>query len=424
MLYFTCEKVVKFCSHHTTPLARPSRTRGVYVSVKFRNASYPVSVSGRCRGWVMWTWQMGGPEVGNWIYWIGYLSALSWVKSRSSTGPRVARTKCVMCLQEISVSTPSHTFATFTPYPHSWQTLARFSLALAEGSGNLWITLFSAPLTLCVTPAPGQGPSTHSHPFPPTNWRLSPALTSSNLLCNLLRIWHRTLAGSEKKSRREGDQGCEDAAACVLPPVPLRVSGCVCVCVCICRLVLLVARVQKCPGNSADRQQGQCVLIIVVIISWACSEREANVNIIKIKAVKWTNWVESHGQGCGGWAVRRGRCYFLFNCVFYLFSVCSVTRKPNGKESTDGKWRMANCERATADNYFLPFAPRPTQGVCVMSDIWNFKVAASWHFNCCLRFDLCPGRLFIYLTLGTWTNTIKFQNELHEKKIAYVFPFE
>jgi len=66
--------------------------------------------------------------------------------SRSSTGSRVARTKCVMCLQEIS-GHPLPVLYRFFPPPHIVGKLWRvfYSLTLAPGSGNLLNNFIPCP---------------------------------------------------------------------------------------------------------------------------------------------------------------------------------------------------------------------------------------------------------------------------------------
>lgn len=262
-----------------------------------------------------------------------------------------------------------------------------------KAAPTFWITLFPASLTLLRPRSfkawpPRAQPSSVVLPCPSlgSERRPSPALTSSNLLCNLLRIWHRTLArlarsisGSSSSNMKNQTK---DAAACVL-----RVFCLPAVCVCPSRslsqqhvsptispfLCLSVAVSpclwQECPGNSADRQQGQCVLIIVVIISWACSEREANVNIIKIKAVKWTNWVEpwvGWSDGCcfPTFFLIASFIYFLYVCVltvyicilsvsvWVLLFVCKSVQWPVTKwERVDGH------QRQTANDSWQLFSP-------------------------------------------------------------------
>jgi len=201
-------------------------------------------------------------------------------------------------------TSPARLISLFSTTPHIVGKLWRvfYSLTLAPGSGNLLNNFIPCPG--CPLP-PALRRDLGSWPPPSTTHQLA-AFASIDQQQFVVQFAANLAshAGRQQKERSAGVermQGCSSMCPgfCVLSSLRRLMSA---VChlltlwpVCMSR-VLLYARVQKCPGNCADRQQGQCVLIIVVIISWACSEREANVNIIKIKAVKWTNWVESGGR--------------------------------------------------------------------------------------------------------------------------------
>lgn len=358
-------KVFAHTSHYFCISRQVAGTQGVYVSLKFRR--------GRTQGnlWLFFWVEYGlRAKAGNSIQEFRYLSDLSWVMSRSSqrSWAVCVRTLCVMCLHEIS-GPPStkpppsrhlnHLFISlcflFSLTRHPFRIVGKlwrvfYSLS-PKAAPTFWITLFPASLTLCAPAAlsrdllgPGPPPVVRSVSVPRIGAKAFASIDQQQFVVQFAAnlASHAGQARSVSGSGRSNMKNqTKDAAACVLrvfclPAVwvcpshslPQHVSATVSpfLCLSVARSLCLW---QECPGNSADRQQGQCVLIIVVIISWACSEREANVNIIKIKAVKWTNWV-------GPWVGWSDGCcfptffliasfiYFLYVyvCLVYMYAVC------------------------------------------------------------------------------------------------------